>query len=382
MPMGSHSASVLAPAAAGTRAWLGRALFVLGLSLAVHATVLVVGHKTLQIPTMEYGHRGLIEVTLQRQAVAEPAAEPKATPPPRRIAKAPPTQREAPPPPVAESVPGPSPESAPAEAQPPAVPVEAAPVSSADSERLPPQAEATVGEFDASGGTLLEEVERPPLQRAALPVSARYVYQTTDTRFSAVTGTTTVHWRFEEDRSYAATLVTTVFGLTVLELNSQGHVQRFGLAPDRYTEKTVGRSEWATNFDWSKRRLTFSAKNHERELREGIQDRLSFQFQLMALGQRLPSRFRPGGSILLAVGGRDDTSAYRFDIIGSERLQTAAGEFETMKLERPKSADGRDSRIEVWLAPDAAWLPVKLRFTDRRDQVTENSLSEIVIPAQ
>jgi hypothetical protein len=382
MPMGSLSASVLAPAAAGTRAWLGRALLVLGLSLAVHATVLVVGHKTLQTPTIEYGHSGLIEVTLQRQAVAEPAAEPKAAQSPRRTAKVPLAPREAPPPPVVESVPSPSPESALVETQPPAAPVEAASVSSAESERLPPQAEATVGEFDASGGTLLEEVERPPLQRAALPVSARYVYQTTDTRFSAVTGTTTVHWRFEDDRSYAANLVTTVFGLTVLELNSQGHVQRFGLAPDRYTEKTVGRSEWATNFDWSARRLTFSAKSHERELREGIQDRLSFQFQLMALGQRLPSRFRPGGSILLAVGGRDDISAYRFDIIGSERLQTAAGEFETVKLERPKSADGRDSRIEVWLAPDAAWLPVKLRFTDRRDQVTENSLSEIVIPAQ
>jgi hypothetical protein len=159
-------------------------------------------------------------------------------------------------------------------------------------------------------------------------------------------------------------------------------VQRFGLAPDRYTEKTVGRSEWATNFDWEARRLTFSTKNHERELREGIQDRLSFQFQLMALGQRLPHRFRSGGSILLGVGGRDEVSAYRFDITGSERLRTGAGDFDTVKLERPKSADGRDSRIEVWLAPDAAWLPVKLRFTDRRDQVTENLLSEIVIPAQ
>jgi hypothetical protein len=128
--------------------------------------------------------------------------------------------------------------------------------------------------------------------------------------------------------------------------------------------------------------LTFSTKNHERELSEGIQDRLSFQFQLMVLGQRLPSRFRPGGSILLAVGGRDDISAYRFDVIGSERLQTRAGDFETVKLERPKSDDSRDSRIEVWLATDAAWLPVRLRFTDRRDQVTENVLSEIVIPAQ
>lgn len=251
----------------------------------------------------------------------------------------------------------------------------------ANSER-PPADLSIAGDFEASGATLLAELEHPPLQRAFLPVSARYVYQTSDTRFAAVTGTTTVQWRFADDGTYDAHLLTTVFGLTALELRSTGRVQHFGLAPERYTERTVGRAEWATNFDWTNRRVTFSSKNVERELREGIQDRLSFQFQLMALGQRLLSRFRPGASIAMTVGSRDDNATYRFVVIGSERLQTGAGEFDTVKLERPKSADGRDSRIEVWLAPESAWLPVKLRFTDRRNEVTENVLAEAVIPAQ
>jgi hypothetical protein len=43
---------------------------------------------------------------------------------------------------------------------------------------------------------------------------------------------------------------------------------------------------------------------------------------------------------------------------------------------------GADSRIEVWLAPALQWLPVKLRFTDRRGQTTENLLLRIEDGAQ
>lgn len=367
------------------RAWIGRAFVVLVLSLAAHAIVLVVGQRALQmIPPIGFGQGGLIEVTLRRPEAA-PVEMPKARTPERPIAKPAPeprpatpmvesaaTQEPAPAPPARDLAPAPQ-ETA---TTPPAEPM-TEPASPADAAAI-----SLGGELDASGSALLAELESPPLGPAALPVSARYVYETTDTRFPAVTGKTTVNWRFEDDRSYLASLVTTVFGLTLLELDSTGHVQRFGLAPERYTEKTIGRSAWATNFDWETRRVTFSTKTHERELREGMQDRLSFQFQLMALGQRLRDRFRAGTTIALAVGARDDVTTYRFTVIGSENLQTGAGEFDTVKLERPKGVDGSDSRIEVWLAPGAAWLPVKLRFTDRRGQVTENVLAQIAIPAQ
>ncbi len=368
-------------------AWIGRALVVLALSLVAHAIVLVVGQRALQVPPIGFGQGGLIEVTLRRPE-APPVEMPKAPVPERPATKAAPKPRPAPPAvePTTAREPAPTqpaPQTAP---EPEVAATTAAQEESATTTESPLPAEAAgisvSGEFDASGSALLAELASPPLGPASLPVSARYVYQTTDTRFPAVTGKTIVNWRFEEDRSYLASLVTTVFGVTLLELDSTGHVQRFGLAPERYTEKTIGRSAWATNFDWTTHRVTFSTKTHERELREGIQDRLSFQFQLMALGQRLLNRFRPGSSVVLAVGARDDVTTYRFIVVGNERLETGAGEFDTVKLERPKGVDGSDSRIEVWLAPSAAWLPVKLRFTDRRDQVTENVLAEIAIPAQ
>jgi len=359
------------------RGWAGRALFVLALSLLAHAVVLVIGHRALQIPALEFGQGSLIQATLLRATSVVAASAPKPVPSPRKTAVVAPA-----PPPVAETAPVQSAEPAPPEAEPPVQPLEEPPAASAEVLSPPPEPDTTIaGEFDASGASLLTELDKPPLQKAFLPMSARYVYQTTDTRFSAVSGTTTVHWRFNEDHRYVARLIMTVFGLNVLELNSTGRIQQFGLAPERYAERTVGRSEWATDFDWTSRRVTFSTKNHERALSEGIQDRLSFQFQLMALGQRLLSRFSPGATVSLAVGARDDVVIYRFNIVGAEQLPTGAGTFETVKLERPKGAAG-DSRIEVWLAPEAAWLPVKLRFTDRRDQVTENVLSAILIPAE
>lgn len=387
---------MLDASAIGARGWIARALLVVALSLLAHALVLVVGRRALQFPPVGFGQGSLIEVSLQSAppAPVAPAApaevKPKPRPAPRRAVKRPPPPPPAPvpeaaqtPPPPASIEPEPVVEAAPAETELAATPAEETPMPTLEPEAEPalPGAPITT-EFDASGDALLAELQTPPLELAWLPVSARYLYQTTDTRFPAVTGTTTVQWRFEEDRSYSASLVTTVFGLTVLELSSKGQVQRYGLAPDRYTEKTVGRAEWATNFDWPARRVTFSARDVERELREGIQDRLSFQFQLMALGQRLLTRFRPGAAILMKVGAKTDVTLYRFVVIGTERVHTGAGDFDTVKLERPKSDDNRDSRIEVWLAPDAAWLPVKLRFTDRRDQVTENLLAEILIPAQ
>jgi hypothetical protein len=233
-----------------------------------------------------------------------------------------------------------------------------------------------IGEFDASGPSLAQALVDGPLDAAALPAGANYSYDTVDTRFAGVTGKTTVTWRRTPDGRYAANLKVAVFGIPALELNSIGRIEAYGLSPERYTEKSVGRSAWATNFDWANTRVTFSRKPHERELRTGMQDRLSFQFQMMALGERLLTRLQPGATLLLGIGGRDDTTRYPLRIIGPERIETPAGSYDTIKFDKQGSPqDG--TRIELWLAPQSAWLAVKLRFTDRKGEVTENVLSEI-----
>ncbi len=228
------------------------------------------------------------------------------------------------------------------------------------------------------GGTdLAAELAETGVLPGGLPARATYVYLTTGSEYQVLTAETSVTWTLADDGRYAARLMVVALGITALELKSTGELRRFGLAPERFTQKRIRRSEEAANFDWSRRRVTFSTRSFERELREGTQDRLSFQFQLMALAQRLPERFSPGAAIEFPVAGPDGVDDYAFLVGNEEIVATELGAFAARKLERPRSVGGADARIEVWLAPALQWLPVKLRFTDRRGRTTENVLLRI-----
>jgi hypothetical protein len=400
----SHAATLIDPSAA--RSWRGRALAVLALSLLAHAWVLKLGRDSLGQPDAILSEGRLIEVTLRPspQAAATPAsaAAPAASVPkarPRAPARPAPLPQRALEPSPTEAVSSVDPSSQSRLTEPPEVSeaitnepdsskeesVKDAPAIGAAAAAPPPTPEIApaasdgpiTGEFAASGPAFVRTMGRAP-DVSLLPGEARYSYETSDSRFPAVTGRATLTWR-QDAQGYAARLSLTAFGIPVLELNSRGRIEAFGFAPERYTEKTVGRSEWATNFDWGGSRVTFSRKTHERPLAEGMQDRLSFQFQLVALGPALLGRLQPGATLVLAIGGRDDTTSYRLKVIGPERVTTPAGEFDAIKLDKEKTPQD-ESRIEVWLAPDAAWLPVKLRFTDRNGQITENTIAEMQIP--
>ena len=235
-----------------------------------------------------------------------------------------------------------------------------------------PVAEAEPEEVEASG----EPLRAALAQRPALPSAARYVYRTTNSEIRLATGTTTVEWTLAGDGRYQLRMTTVALGMTVLELDSQGSLREYGLAPERYVETRARRSPEAANFDWDGRRVTFSAKAHERALAEGAQDRVSFQIQLMLLGQARPEWFRPGARTVMQMAGRDDMASYRFRSAGRVTTQTGLGPMEAVRLERVTAKDS-DARIEVWLVPSLAWLPVRLRFTDRYGRVTESVLESM-----
>jgi hypothetical protein len=267
----------------------------------------------------------------------------------------------------------------------PATPIETQDVAEASAaadkaETVKPEAEvAAVAEpeqFEASGPGLHAALAKLPDLRAALPVSARYVYRTTNSELRLASGTSTVDWSVADDGRYRVRLATTAIGMTVLELDSQGNLRAFGLAPERYTETRARRGAVAANFDWEGRRITFSARSHERPLPDGVQDRISFQFQLMLLGQAQPERFRAGAQTVLLMAGRDDVTAYRFRSAGRATTATGIGQLDTVRIERVAAGEA-DARVEVWLAPSLGWLPVRLRFTDRYGRVTESVLESM-----
>lgn len=245
------------------------------------------------------------------------------------------------------------------------------PAAAAPTEETATAAEAEP--FVAAGAALHAALAGLAMPEAALPPAARYVYRTTNSEVRIASGTTTVDWSHAADGTYLLRLTTTAVGVTVLELQSQGTLRPFGLAPERYTESRIRRGKVAANFDWDRRRVTFSSRTHERPLDDGVQDRISFQFQLMLLGQAQPERFREGRQTVLRMAGRDDVFTYRFRSVGPATTDTGLGELQTVKIERI-ATDDTDARVEVWLAPSLSWLPARLRFTDRYGRVTESVL--------
>jgi hypothetical protein len=352
---------------------LGRAALLLALSLLLHAVLLTALRERLDEPPRADAvriHTIEAAVIFERRAPPQPAAPaPRPRPKPRA---APAPSAPAPSAPPVETVAAPAAEPAtplrdeavggdvaPPEPM-PAPPVEAPPAAGPAAPRERGDLALELAEI---GGTL-----------AGLPVAATYVYRTSDSRYPSFTGSTTIEWRVDAAaQRYETRLKTTVFEVPIAEITSTGAVRRFGLAPERYVQKTATRAAVAANVDWSRRVVTFSRRSDERPAREGIQDRLSFQFQLMALAQNLPSAFAPGATISMQVAGTGDVETYDFVVVGSETLTLEQGPIETVKLDRPKGP-GAEARVEAWLAPARRWLPVKLRFTDRRGNVTESVL--------
>jgi len=355
--------TVAAPASVGTRAVL-----VLLATLLLHALMLERVHRSLV--GREGDHEEVVPISarlLSPPAPPAPAAPRPPVPRPRPAAAVPAAPAVATPVPVEAALPGAFGE-APVPEPPPA------PEPAALQEPAPaPVAETEPEDVEATGAALRTALAGLPSLSAVLPASARYVYRTTNSEIRLATGTTTVDWTLAADGRYQLRMTTVALGMTVLELDSQGSLGEFGLAPERYTETRARRSPEAANFDWDGRRVTFSAKTHERPLVDGAQDRVSFQIQLMLLGQAQPEWFRRGAKTVILMAGRDDMTTYRFRSTGRETTQTGQGPMDAVRIERVTARES-EARIEVWLVPALKWLPVRMRFTDRFGRVTESVL--------
>ena len=367
------------------RRWT-RAALVLLATLLAHALVLDRVDRMLAATESESA------ATLPSVAVRllpPPAPLPVTAPPPssapaRTRKQVPRPDRQLPPPAPVAAAAEPPPAPPPAVAEPPAsAPAEpdeleavALPDAPMNAERpIEPETEEPPI-FEATGEVLQFALANLPAMRTAMPAAARYVYRTSNSEIRIATGTTVVEWSLGDDGRYELRLATRAVGMNVLELLSQGRLRDFGLAPDRYTETRARRAPESARFDWERRRITFSARVHERALPEGMQDRVSFQIQLMLLGQAQPRLFRSGAQLVMWMAGRDDVAEYRFRSAGRETTSTGVGTLEVVRLERIVAHDG-EARIDVWLAPSLNWLPVRLRFSDRLGRVTESVLESV-----
>lgn len=349
------------------------ALLALGVALA-HLGLLGLGGQR-EAPQPTAAAPVMLATAAPTEAQANMAASPAETPAVAPVPQPKPVPRRAPAQPPAPSVPREAP--APVQDDPPVAPVEAGsddaarPTLVADSRReaadddapparlipvagaMGPQASAALAEALASP---------PPVYRTRIPPAAKLTYRLTRSGF---TGTGTLDWK-PDGGSYTLRLEGKLPLLgTLITQVSRGGFDRAGLAPLRFTDKRISKSEQAANFQRGRGQISFSGPSWELPILAGTQDRLSVMVQLAAVAGAWTRAPATGEQVqAYVVGARGDGDVWTIRYLGREAVRTADGRnVDSLKfLREPTSPHG--TRAEFWLDPGSGFLPVRARLTD------------------
>ncbi len=209
----------------------------------------------------------------------------------------------------------------------------------------------------------------PPLN--AWPRYLRLEYAVTATRsVLSVDGISVLTMERDGD-GYRLQLSLDATGIYHAEQRSRGRLESDALRPERFDEQRTRRPPLSVAIDWTAKRVSFAANNSSAPTQPRLQDRLSL---LMQLTRDL--RAQPTADFFeVPVAGRRDISLYRLTRRGAETLALPYGRIEAVRLERP--ADEDNDRIEAWYAQAACWMPVRVRYTDRKGGVIDNRLRAV-----
>ena len=306
----------------------------------------------------------LPEVQAVRANVAPPrpraaATQPKIVSPRPAVGVA---EAAAPLPPIAEAAPVDAQAAAPAEPEPGPVALANTPAASAPA---PPVVPAPV---EQAAPQTVQTAPAPLAKDAALVARAYTVPGSVRLKFNA-TGqskkmnyfaTGELLWLLREDNSYDARMELGAFLVGARVLSSAGRMTADGLAPTRFSDKF--RSEQAAHFERDKGRVTFSSNAPDAPLLPGAQDQLSVFVQLASMIAGEPLQYPAGTHIAIQTVGTRSAEPWVFTVEADEKLQLPGGELDTLKLARNPRKE-YDQKVEIWLAPKLAYLPVRIRIT-------------------
>lgn len=164
----------------------------------------------------------------------------------------------------------------------------------------------------------------------------------------------------------------------ILDSKSEGEIDRYGLAPLRFTEKRFRKDPTTTSFDRVAHTIRFSASKQTYPITGGEQDRDSAIWQLIAVARAQPAAFKPGSDWHFFVAGQRDADPWSFKVIARERLATPLGETKTVHvLKEPPLDKPKAQRVDIWLAPTYHWYPVRLRYAEADGDFIEQTLEAI-----
>lgn len=194
-----------------------------------------------------------------------------------------------------------------------------------------------------------------------------------------VYGSGKIHWQ-TDGGMYSVTGEASVLFFTVLQFRSEGALDGFGVAPVIYSEKRFRKSETNTHFNHDERNsISFSASTASYPRSGGEQDRASIIWQLAGIGRGDSEKFIPGAEIDLFVAGVRDAETWRIRVLGLEDIEVGTGKAIAWHVVRAPRAGSYDQQLDIWLAPQQQWYPVKLRYTETNGDYLDMSLSNLNI---
>jgi hypothetical protein len=223
--------------------------------------------------------------------------------------------------------------------------------------------------------------EAPRLR--SLPKKGRITYNMVYGRDAFPVGRTIQTWEMDGGNYRLASRSETTGIVDLFRSQHRTYFSRGSLTPDGLRPATFlssrnrgrGTEEARAQFDWDGATVTLGPATGQRteNLPPRSQDILSFVYQL-TLDPPQPGRLRQ------VVTNGSKIEVYELDVLPEETIETPLGALRALPLkQRPKP--GQES-IQLWLATEYRYLPVRVRFFNREGEpqgeqiVTEIRLSD------
>ena len=217
-----------------------------------------------------------------------------------------------------------------------------------------------------------EEVLPPPYQRVSTDFS---VYVNGEERPA---GSAKIEYAQETDeQQYTLRWVVEGRGLLkllypTLEQQSHGEIDQHGLKPHAYRYAFGDRASkiYEASFDWETNVVTLKTSKGEQrqDLPRNTQDILSFMYQFMFVP--------PLQEMHVSLTNGRRLHAYQYEFEGEDSLVIADQTIQTVHIAHTRGES--DEKIELWLAKDYRYVPVKIRKLEKNGMVIEQIATQLV----
>ena len=178
---------------------------------------------------------------------------------------------------------------------------------------------------------------------------------------------------------YSVTSTSEPQGLAALFINdlrreSRGRITSHGLMPEQFVESGRKGGTRSARFDWESASLVLESDGQTEtvKLPPGTFDQACLPYAFVFR----PPPDRETFEVSVTDGRR--LTHYRYRLVNREKIKTGIGEIDTLHFEKVRDADDKRG-FEFWVAVDRQYLPVKLRYSDKKNRVFESTVTRIKV---